>query len=651
MNLINFSKADIDGSIEISEHINFHDNLWRFQYAQSEHISLNFERIFYEGDISDYKDLVTLIKMLTYYEFPKLFNLKITSWNTTSSRHAYFVNAATHFLLDRGFISRTMLSNITLEQCQEYIVHCTELRKNSVPGAATKLDSAIYFFDRWTELTRNNKLPPEFRLEYDKYKILSKEQRSELRTLKDEMCNPWQPIEAAIVKPVFDESVRYIRNFAHTIIECNDLVMKKGRHADGSSWGSIRKDGRTKKIYESLLNMSVPEISDGVKLFNFKPVTKKVASLGYVRGWQNRTTIKIQDEIRPALIKLKRCCIFIIGLFTGLRRREIASLLDKPAYPKNGSMYLDIVRFKTASDSDSEGEPDSIPVPNIVADAIDVLIKLFAHNRRALNSQYLLVTDILTRKNYKKIKVDTITKDVRALVAEITGETNISTHQLRKTIAWFLISRSELNIELIRQLFGHKSYGMTLRYIMRNELMVASAIELLEHNYTEDLKDIFEVISNNKASGNLSDKIKKRMEEQCYSGQILVTDIESYVRESLKAGVPLYVSRVPIGGFCIKAGDEDTQPPCMIKTGAKTPCAEFCNYKKCDHLIFNEESIANIHSQIRYYEQKLNYLDESSNEAVVAHYENEIVEHKELLERVENQVSKSENQEILKEVV
>ncbi|ELR63722.1 Site-specific recombinase, phage integrase family [Photobacterium marinum] len=530
-----------------------------------------------------------------------------------------------------------MLSNITLEQCQNYIEKCKTLCESNVKGAVFKFDSAITFFDQWAELTERGLLPVGFRLEYDKHSILSKDKRSELYNFRESLIDSWSPLEAEVIKPVFDESVRYIREFAPTIISCSDLLNARDRNSGKEQTPvQVRKDGRTKELFKTLRNMSIPELSDGIKLFNFTPITQRVKSGGYACGWQDRTTIEI-GEVRPAVIKLKRCCVFIIGLFTGLRRREIAALLAKPAHKRNDSMYLDIVRFKTASDSDEEGEADTIPVPDIVAEAIDVLIKLFADNRKELNSEYLLVTDIITRKRFEKVKISTISKDIQGLVEEVTGKSDASPHQLRKSIAWLLISRSESNVDLIRQLFGHKSYGMTLRYIMRNDLMVASVIELIEHNYTEELKDIFEAISNNKTSGELSDKIKKRMEVQQYKGQVLATDIETYVRESLQAGVPLFVSRVPIGGFCMKSGEEDTPPPCMAKTGSGMPKVEFCDYKRCKHLIYNEESVSNIQSQIRYYQQKLSYLDESSNESVVAHYENEILEHQELLKRLGSQ--------------
>jgi len=150
--------------------------------------------------------------------------------------------------------------------------------------------------------------------------------------------------------------------------------------------------------------MEMPLIDEKTKLFNFIPVTKKVVSLGYACGWQYRTTINI-TEVRPAAIKLKRACIFIIGLFTGMRRREIAELKATPCFMKNGGHYLSITRFKQSGDASGLGEPDEIPVPKIVSDAVNVLIELFALNRKKIGSEYLLLSDISTKKNLKKLKL------------------------------------------------------------------------------------------------------------------------------------------------------------------------------------------------------------------------------------------------------
>ncbi|AIV04974.1 integrase [Vibrio harveyi] len=631
MNLIDFSKVDLDDRFEILDGVNFSQDSWRIQHVQSEHITINFSRISPHGDLSNIRDIVTLTKILSYYQFPKHINLNITSWKTTESRFSMFVTTARHFLLERGLTTTALLSNITKKQCKEYVYQCIELCRNRVVGAPIKLTSAILFFDTWSELTEKKLLPSQLRFPYNKYKIISRELRSNIYQLKEEISSPWRPLDADIIKPVFDESVRYIQEFSSTIIRCSYLIRNRARLGKVQGYGAVRQDGQTKELFQTLQSMPIPEVSNGVKLFNFNAITKKVSSLGYSCGWQYRTHIDI-SEVRPSVIKLKRCCIFIVALFTGLRRRELATLKAKPTHMRDGVLYLDVTRYKTAKDD--EGEDDSIPVPPIVGEAVDVLLKLFEENRTKLDSDYLLVSDIINSKKYQKVKLDTIGKDIKALIEEVTGIDDAHVHQLRKTIAWLLISRSESNIELIRQLFGHKSYGMTMRYILRNELIVQSVVELIEHNYTEDLKEIFDTIVNKSSYGVLSDKVKKRILRRSFKGQILTTDIETYVKVSLKAGIPLFVSKVPIGGFCLRAGDDKSVPPCMLKTGSNSPKIEFCNYKECPHILFTEESARNIKAQLNYYKQKLQYIDRFINSSVARYYENQVISHEQLIARL-----------------
>ncbi|WP_394166274.1 tyrosine-type recombinase/integrase [Photobacterium piscicola] len=642
MDIINFSKINLNENIEILDNIYFQEDSWRVTVNQSEHLVFKFTlgNSIYDHNCSD---ILHLVKMLSYYEFPKLIKLNITSWYTSQLRSRQFINAARTFLFESGFVSKEMFSNITLKQCTDFINNCIEDVKNDVDGSRFKLTSLIKFFDSWNNITEKGLLPKEFDFAYDSKVIINDDLRSEIYNLIEDKKNPWKPLDSLVIEQVYSEAEKYITLFSSTIIKCSNLLNTRQRRGekDTSSLDSIREDGRTKHLFATFRDMEIPEISEGIKLFNFDEKKQKVSSLGYACGWQWRTNIDI-GEVRPAVIKLKRLCIFIIGLFTGLRRREIASLRAEPTFTRNDSEYLNIIRYKTASDSEV-GENDTIPVPDIVSKSINVLIELFKDNRKSLNSNYLLVSDIITKKQFEKIKVDTISKDIKEIVNEISGVEDAHPHQLRKSIAWLLISRSEQNIDLIRQLFGHKNYGMTLRYIMRNELMVSSVIELLEHNYTEDLNEIFDAIRNNKTSGALSQRIKERMEHQKYNGQILPIDIEAYVRESLKAGIPLFISRVPIGGFCMKAGDETSPPPCMKNEQHGLPNINNCNYKVCEHLIFNEESVKNINSQIKYYENKLSYLDTSSNDRVFSYYENEIIEHNNLLKRLKLSYSKNNN--------
>ncbi|MFS1869888.1 tyrosine-type recombinase/integrase [Vibrio lentus] len=640
MDIIRFSTKDLNENIEILDNIYFHEDSWRVQVSQSEHLVFNFtlgNTIYNQNCL----DILHLVKMLSYYEFPKLVKLNVTSWYTSHLRHRQFINTAKVFLFESGFVSKEMFSNITIKQCTDFVDDCIQDVKNDVGGSRFKLISLIKFFDSWHNISEKGLLPEKFNFSYDSKVIINDDIRSEIYNLIEDKKNPWSPLDSLVIEQVYTEAEKYITFFSPTIIRCSNLLNTRQRRGekDASSLDSIREDGRTKHLFVEFRDMEIPNISEGIKLFNFDEKKQKVSSLGYACGWQWRTSINI-SEVRPAVIKLKRLCIFIIGLFTGLRRREISSLKAEPTFTRNGSEYLNIIRYKTASDSEV-GEYDTIPVPDIVSSSINVLIELFRDNRQSLNSKYLLVSDIVTKKQFEKIKVNTISKDIKEIVREISGVEDAHPHQLRKSIAWLLISRSEKNIDLIRQLFGHRNYSMTLRYIMRNELMVSSVIELLEHNYTEDIKDIFDAIQNNQTSGVLSQKIKERMDHQKYDGQILPIDIEAYVRESLKAGIPLFVSRVPIGGFCMKTGDDMLPPPCTKNELDGLPNINNCNYKVCEHLIFNEESVKNINSQIKYYENKLSYLDTSSNDSVYSYYENEVIEHNNLLKRLRLNSSES----------
>lgn len=634
MSLINFRKHDFANDVPVATGVMFNSSKWRIQWTQSEHSLFDFDRVKLEKTfLSDHQDLYRFAKIMTYYSFPKKVNLNITSWNTTYSRFLGIISFIKNFCWPNQILSAKMLSSVTQQQLQRHLNNLVERFELGIAGSFTAYRLFSIFIQNWSDFTTRELLPNEFTLNVNIELLFTKKLLSKCNQLIEEQCDSWQPMAPEDIETCYKNAHRYLYEYAPCIIECQELI--RNRPTKGKKkpvLAMVREDGKSKKLFKTLLNKKVPKIDDETKLFNFVPTTKKVKSLGYACGWQYRTTLDI-TEVRPEVINLKRACIFLIGLFTGMRRREIAELKAKPAFERNGDWYLAITRFKTSDDASGVGEPDEIPVPSIVRDAIDVLIKLFQYNREKMSSDYLLLSDIITRKRYEKIKVNTVSKDVKRFIFDTTGA-NVHAHQLRKTLAWLLISRNEHNIELIRQLFGHKSYGMTLRYILRNELLVDSVMDLLEHNYTEDLNDVFQSIANDKTVGELSSRIKVRMEKQKYKGQILATDIESFIHEAIKAGVPMFVSKLPIGAFCIKAGDSSTVPPCMKQSKSHTPQVEFCNYKICSHVLHNNESVANINAQIAYYQKKQHYLPENTDERVVAYYETQVIEHQELLQRL-----------------
>lgn len=635
MGLINFSNYDFNVKCKIFYQVMFDDSQWHIQWSNSEHKLFNFAGTKLEKCmLSDFEDLYRFAKMITYYSFPKKVNLNISSWATTELHFVAITSFIQDFVWSNQLLSAKMLSSVSEQQLQEHLNIIVNRLELKISGSIQRYRNFVISLRDWSDLTRRKLLPKEYGLEVNIDKILTDSICSKCHNLITDQTGTWMPMNPEDIEVAYNDAQQYMYKYAPCIINCQNLIRNRPLVGTikNSQLGQIRQDGKSRHLFEKLLNIDVPMKDFETKLFNFIPITKKVKSKGYACGWQYRTTIDIR-EIRPQVIHLKQACIFIIGLLAGLRRREIAELKVNPLFQKNGDWYLAITRFKPSDDAAGLGEPDEIPVPKIVCDAINILIELFQTNREKMKSDYLLVSDILTRKKYEKIKIATVGKDVSMYTLNVTG-TSSHAHQLRKTLAWLLISRSEQNIDLIRQLFGHKSYGMTLRYILRNHLVVESVMELLEHNYTEDLSQVFQSIADGKSFGDLNYRIKQRIDEQHYKGQILVTDVESFIHEALNAGVPIFISRLPIGAFCIKAGESQEVPPCMKKSKSQKPLVEFCDYKNCMHVIHTDESIDNINAQITYYKKKQNYLPDNSDERIFTYYETQVIEHNELLERL-----------------
>jgi hypothetical protein len=626
MNLIKFRKQDFNKDIIVWGDVLFEGPEWKIQWHQSEHVLFAFDRIRTNHfSLTNYNEIMRFSKMFVYYSFPKHVNYSISSWLTTEARFIALKTFLTEFIFPNQILTARSLVSITEEQLSDYLNIIQQKMKRQETGSVTRYRAFCIVLKEWVSMSADKLLPEDYCIDIKLSRVLTKEIRSKCETYSMSMYETWQPMEPNDVEVCYQDAHRYIYELAPCIVDCNDLIRNRARKngPKDNNYSEVREDGMTKEVFQSLKDMKVPMIDKNTKFFNFEPVTTKVKSLGYACGEQDRTTINI-SEIRPEVIHLKRACIYIIGLFTGLRRREISELKAKSGYIRNGDWYLEIYRYKTSDDPSGKGSRDNIPVPKIVVDAVEVLLKLFKDNRKKLDSDYLITSDIITIKGFQKVQVATIGKDVVRYTEKVTGN-RTHAHQLRKTIAWLLISRSENNIKLIHQLFGHRSYNMTLRYILRNELMVESVIDLLSHNYTESLNEVFQAVTNGKTVGSLSTKLKSRMDEKKYKGQILVTDIETFVKQMLTSGIPLFVSRIPIGAFCIKAEQTKTVPPCMNKTNATSPQVEFCDYINCEYVLHTEDSIKNIETQIAHLKKKQTYLDESADERVVAFYEHEII--------------------------
>jgi integrase len=132
--------------------------------------------------------------------------------------------------------------------------------------------------------------------------------------------------------------------------------------------------------------------------------------------------------------------IVIMALNTGMRKGEILNLKWDNVDMKNGFLLLDRTK---------NGERREVPINHTLASALKNLV-------RSLNIPYVFYNP-LTKKPYDNVKRSFNSALKRA------GIVNFKFHDLRHTFASQLVMAG-IDLATVKELLGHKSLAMTLRY-------------------------------------------------------------------------------------------------------------------------------------------------------------------------------------------
>lgn len=315
-------------------------------------------------------------------------------------------------------------------------------------------------------------------------------------------------------------------------------------------------------------------------------------------------------EYSRALDSVRNAIFIMVALITGARKSELSPIkFSDLRLDDNGEYWLKIHRFKTAHNP-TFGEEDELPIPKFVGDAIRDFEKLrdIAKFKR---SGWLFQSNLSS----KDVKTSTsgVIQGVIVSLRNAVDVERIHCHRFRKTIAEILINRDERNIDIIRALFGHKSYAMTLQYISRNPLMVRTVALAIEKNYTREFHEIVAGIRYGAYSGDAAtriyDQISKRPDE--FSGKQLKVSLMSYISHLLAAGEQIFVRRTAVGTFCL-SGEQyhaDNVPPCLMNRKALNdnyqPDASNCQ-PDCKKIVVLESAKTSLSDNIVFYTTLLN---------------------------------------------
>jgi len=584
--------------IEVVKGVVFGDSVWPLEIPQGRSI-LNFNLNLPLGVLNHNaakNSLTNFYKLLTFFQFPNNdFEGSKRSFSTTRRNYWRFKKLIEFLFIDNGlYYPEIDAQKITVAQLHNAMKLAKETKTYS--STYEELYYAVMAYFRLIEL---DMLPLEYHLSFTKHDINQEELLKDVIQHKIKHQSTYYPLNEneldSLINVVFD----YSSSFGKDYIQVYNILYEHGCHSSKKRYINLNEP-----VAKELLNYTFLNNASGNPWFNFVIQSKKQ------RLVLNGFTSSLKNKIIAS-------CVIVIALLTALRIREIASLKSNCCRKINENEYeLTFTRFKTSSDP-IKGEKEIIPTPKSVFDAIQCLCSIYQEGREQKNSEYLFATAKLTysstslKKSRQFIQNIALGTLVRSFGNDI-GIQDLHIHRLRKTIAWLLISKSEKNIELVRHLLGHKSYEMTLRYVLRNHELVEEVVHLFENHYTSELSDLMQSIFNRTYSGEVANELQKQLDlkPNAFQAEIIHSTVEEYIKGLLEAGENIFINRIPIGGHCVVAGElnADNKTPCMRELLDGTfaaPDPQLCNWQKCDRKILTNHAISNLKRDLMYYSKNV----------------------------------------------
>ncbi|HEJ2986060.1 TPA: tyrosine-type recombinase/integrase, partial [Pseudomonas aeruginosa] len=403
----------------------------------------------------------------------------------------------------------------------------------------------------WVNLSEHKLIPEELRVDVKLEHIDTPERRQEI--MKSRFVGTmdgWVSYSEEDLEILLEYSMFWVEGAMPKLLD-----LKRHLHNSGMTRLAEKVLTRSTRQYE-LENLMTIEV-------NGKEVMQPQIRQHVKDGILNYSYTWIESYSKN-LDNIKNAIFILVALITGARKSELAIMKFSDLTLDEAEEYwLRITRFKTAG-SPTHGEEDRLPIPKFLGDVIRQYEELRSIEP-FVKEGWLFQSQNSTRP-VKKATPGLINFIIIQLKNELPID-RLHCHRFRKTIAEILINRDERNIDIIRALFGHKSYAMTLRYIARNPLMVRSVAIAIEQNYTREFHDIVAGIRLGAYSGDAAKRIYsqifKRPDE--FSGKQLKVSLMSYITHLLAAGEPLFIRRTAVGTYCL-SGEHftpDNLPPCL----------------------------------------------------------------------------------------
>ena len=586
-----------DGSFPISPHSLYVQDTWTLfknRYGSA-------KTIYFEGMTQPLKELK---KAISYYVLPDFAPFGTIRSYVTSYSLASLFWLMEKYLLGPNFLDGSPESIALINH--RMINKALDEVKNG-GGVARHYHSLFYMVRLWNSLSTQGLMPPGLGLNIDIRKVDSIERRRDVIQHFTGSMSTWQPYSEEDLGELVDYALFWTEKATPRLLEVVSYV--KEQQLEQSPKPGITRYFVDQKI-EANLNVEV----DGkmiVKATRIDQGYEYATGEKYMYSWLRSYTVSV-DKVRNSIY-------ILLALITGLRVGELITLkFDDLIKQADGDYVLRVIRYKTADDPNVKGEIDYLPIPKFIGQKIEEL--------KQLRSIYTLAAQgfIFQASKGRKALTKPSYAIVRKICREISKDTNVDrihTHRFRKTIAEILINRNERNIDLIRHLFGHKSFDMTLRYIGRNPYLVRSVAQAIEQNYTDEFTELVSAVKSGASSGpnaaRLLERIKARPD--AFSGKQLKVTIFVYISHLLSSGEPLFIHRTAMGSYCVSTETYSSPdlPPCLEHmTGTVTnmlPNPTRCDIS-CKHAVVVEKAKHAIQDNVKFYSNMLEKAGDTLSE-------------------------------------
>jgi integrase len=526
-------------------------------------------------------------------------------WGRSRSHNTTHVAGYAFGLLEKYIFSSNKL-NATAAQIAA--IDATTLNealdKAKESGFLTTYKHVYFFVNLWLQLSAQKLIPQSLRLNIAANRVITKERAGDILEHYRRTVGTYKPLSEHELMKLIDYALFWTEKALPALLKVRDiLIVQKVNVSDRIKTVQASRAA----FFEENLTVIIDDVEVMKPNVNFRelePTPRFNFSTFWTISWI-RPYAKALDSVRNA--------IFVwIALITGARKRELGILTDEDILfdEASGEYSVRVTRFKTTNDPNFAGKQDVLPLPTflgeIVRDYISARdIRSFAKVRTLFGSHNHSQLGKSKSSHNAYLTLEAIIQQLQ----DALGLKGVHCHRFRKTIAEILINRDERNIDIIRLLFGHTSYSMSLRYIARNPYIVRSVVRAIEKSFTDDFAEIVSGLSSGVYAGARADELAGRLasRETLFAGKVIRAEIHDYVSHLVRSGEPIYIHRTSLGAgtYCLTTDNYPggPKPPCIASyslAGGSLPNPRNCHVE-CGNLILLDSAKTALHQNITFY--------------------------------------------------